>query len=149
MWKIHIPQIKEEIYSLLIRRGLFPEEQKECCKWTRDIGELLCIDPYILRESKTRRKKTSYGIDWLQKGMSAELDNKQSQNVQDIRRSHKLYRENHWNLESGVDSRKKRLNWGENPESDLAGRCAITITFCNSDDATQSHTQEMHRQIKT
>ena len=32
------------------------------------------------------------------------LDNKLSQNVQDIRRRHKLYRENHENQKSGIDS---------------------------------------------
>ena len=34
----------------------------------------------------------------------------------------------------------KKLNWDENPERNMPGRCAITITICNSDDATQSHT---------
>ena len=32
MWKIFTAQIREEIYYLLIRRGLFPEEHKECHK---------------------------------------------------------------------------------------------------------------------
>ena len=33
-----------------------------------------------------------------------------SQNVQDIRRSHKLYQESHGNLENGTDSRRKKLS---------------------------------------
>ena len=35
-----------------------------------------------------------------------------SRNVQNIRWSHKLYRENHENLESGIDSRRKKLPRG-------------------------------------
>ena len=32
----------------------------------------------------------------------------------------------------------KKLSWGENPESDFPGRCAITIILYNNDDAHQS-----------
>ena len=34
---------------------------------------------------------------------------------------------------------EKKLIRCENPERNLPERCAITITICNSDDATQSH----------
>ena len=57
-------------------------------------------------------EKSTHGLDWLQKGIGygpAKLDNKLSQNVQNIPWSHKLYRENHENLESGIDSRRKKL----------------------------------------
>ena len=37
------------------------------------------------------------------------LDNKMSQNEQHITGSHKLYRENHENLESGIDSKRTKL----------------------------------------
>ena len=70
----------------------------------------------------------------------AKLKNRQSQNVQDIQGSHKVYRENHEKLERGIDSKKEKLSWGENPERNLLGRCAITITICNKDYATQSYT---------
>ena len=33
----------------------------------------------------------------------------------------------------------KKVRWGENP-GDIPGRCVITITICDSDDATESHT---------
>ena len=62
-------------------------------------------------------EKSSYGLAWLQKGIwhgSAKLDNKLLQNVQNIRCSHKPYRENHKNLESGIDSRRKVLSWSKN-----------------------------------
>ena len=55
-------------------------------------------------------EKSSYGLDWLQKGIwhgSAKLDNKLPQNVQNITRSHKLYREKYENMESGIDSWRK------------------------------------------
>ena len=56
MWKILTVQIREEIYHSLTRRGLFPDEQKECCKGSRGTAELLCMDQHILDESKTRRQ---------------------------------------------------------------------------------------------
>ena len=56
MWKILTAQIREEIYYSLTKRGLFPDEQKGCCKGSRGTAELLYIDQHILNESKTRRK---------------------------------------------------------------------------------------------
>ena len=56
MWKILTAQIREEIYDSLTSHGLFPEEQKGCCKGSRGTGELLCTDQHILNDSKTRRK---------------------------------------------------------------------------------------------
>ena len=53
MWKILTAQIREEIYSSLTSRGLFPEEQKGCCKVSRGTGELLYIDQHILYESNS------------------------------------------------------------------------------------------------
>ena len=37
-------------------RGLFPDEQKGCCKGSRGTAELLYIDQHILNEKNTRRK---------------------------------------------------------------------------------------------
>ena len=56
MWKILTAQIREEIYHSLTSRGLFPEEQKGCCKGSRGTAELLYIDKHIIDESKKRRK---------------------------------------------------------------------------------------------
>ena len=87
MWKILTAWIREEIYYSLTSHGLFPEEQKRCCKGTRGTAELLYIDQNILNVSKTRRKKSSYGLDWLQNGIwygSAKLNNKLPQNVQNM-----------------------------------------------------------------
>ena len=56
MWKILTAQIRKEIYYLLTSRGLFPDEQKGCCKGSRVTAELLFIDQNILNESKNRWK---------------------------------------------------------------------------------------------
>ena len=56
MWEILTVQIREEIYYSLTSRGLFPDEQKWCCKGSRGTAELLYIGQHILNESKTRRK---------------------------------------------------------------------------------------------
>ena len=56
MWIVLTAQIREEIYYSLTSRGLFPDEQKGCCKGSRGIAELLYIDLHILNDSNTRRK---------------------------------------------------------------------------------------------
>ena len=56
MWKILTAQIRGGIYYSLTSRGLFPEEQKGCCKGSGGTAELLYLDQHILNESKTRRK---------------------------------------------------------------------------------------------
>ena len=59
MLKILTAQIKEEIYYSLTSRGLFPKEQKCCCKGFRGTADLLYIDRLILNVSKVRRKYLS------------------------------------------------------------------------------------------
>ena len=63
MWKILTAQIREEIYYSLTSLGLFPDEQKGCCKGSRGTAELLYIDKQILDESRTRRKNLA--IAWI------------------------------------------------------------------------------------
>ena len=55
MCKILTAQIWEEIYNSLTNRGLFPEEQKRCCKGSRGTAELLYKDQHILNQGKIRR----------------------------------------------------------------------------------------------
>ena len=55
-WKILTAQIREEMYYSLISYGLFPHEQKGCCKGSSGTADLLYIDKHILNESKNRRK---------------------------------------------------------------------------------------------
>ena len=133
MLKILMVQITEEInYSL--RRSRKTERM-----------------PHPQGQQK-KMKKCSYGMDWCRKGLQydpTKLDNRLFQNVQDIQWSHSVYWEYHEKLESGPDSRRKKLNWGETPERNLPGRFTITIIIFDSDDVTESHTWEMHRQIQT
>ena len=80
-------------------------------------------------------EKFSYGLDWLQKGIwhsSTKLDNNLPQNVQNITWSHKLYED----LESGADSRRKKLSWNKDPKRYFPRRCTIILTIHNSRDAT-------------
>ena len=56
MRKILTAEIREGIYYSLKSRGLFPDEQKWCRKWSRGTTDLLYIDKHILNESKNRRK---------------------------------------------------------------------------------------------
>ena len=143
MWKILTAQIREEIYDSLTSRGLFPDEQKGCCEESRGTAEFLYIDQPIRNESKTRPKKSSNGLNWLQKDIwysPAMLDYKLPQNVQNIRWSKKLYQENHENLESGFYRWRKKLGWNKDPKRYISRRCTITITIHNCHDATSPHT---------
>ena len=70
------------------------------------------------------------------------LDNRPSQNVQDTGRSYDVHRGNH---------EKCRMGWtaGENTlievkiERYIHDTCAINVSICNRNDATQSDTKEM------
>ena len=56
-----------------------------------------------------------------------------SQNVQNIRWNHKLYRENHENPESGIDRRREKFSWNKDPKRYIPRRCTITISIYNCD----------------
>ena len=85
---------------------------------------------------------TVHCIDWLHKGLygSSILDNRFSENVQDIRQSHKIHYRNHEKLESRIDSKKINVSRGENLERYLPGSCVFAITILNSNGATQLNT---------
>ena len=61
--------------------------------------------------TRVRRDEKNLSMAWIYNknvyDMVLQSCIKLSQNVQDIRRSHKVYQENHRNLESGIDSRGK------------------------------------------
>ena len=52
-------------------------------------------------------------------------------------------------MDSGIDKKREKFSKSEDLERYISGRCTFIITICNSDDATQPHTQVMHRGIKT
>ena len=118
-----ISKIREEIDYSLTNYGLFPDEQKGYRKGPRGAGYLLYIDQLILNESKIRWKNLSMAwIDYKKThGMVQQSWKINSQNVQNIRWSHKLYRENHENLENGIVSRRKKLSWKEGPQRKFQG----------------------------
>ena len=123
---------KEKIYYSLTSRGLFPDEQKGCRKGSRCTAELLYIDQHILNESKTIRKNLAMA--WI--------DFKKAYDM--VPRSWiihclKMYKISHEVinfLESGTDSRRKKLSWNKDPKRDFPWRCTITFTIHNSHDAT-------------
>ena len=104
--KIVTAHIRVEIYYTLISYELFSKEQKECYKGTRGTGEL--------RATRAKRDgKCRFGVDCIQKSIRydpSKLDYRLSENVQNIRRSHKVYRPNHRKLESGTDSNRKKFS---------------------------------------
>ena len=83
-----------------------------------------------------KMEKSSYCHDWQQKGIgygSTKLDNILSQN---ITWRHKLHRKDHANLESGADSRRKKLTWKKDLKRDFSKRNTITLTIHNRHEAT-------------
>ena len=133
MWKILTAQIRENkprivpwrterIPQRIQRHSRITLHRSTHPKWKQD-----------------KTEKSSYGLDWLRKGIwygSTKLDNTLSQNVQNITWSRKLHRKNHPNLESGVDSKRKKLSWNKDPKRHFPRRCPITLTIHNSNDAT-------------
>ena len=81
------------------------------------------------------RKNLGIVVDWLQKGILYGPANKLPQNVQNIKWSHKLYRENHENLKNGIGNRKEEFIWSEDTKRYIPRRCNISVIICNSDDA--------------
>ena len=151
MWKILTAQIREEIYHSLTSRGLFPDEQKGCCKGSRGTAELLYIDQHILNESKTTRKNQAMAwIDYKKAYMFPHSW---------IINSLKMYKisqevihfidKNYENQESWIDNRRKKISWSKDPKRDFLRRCSITLTIHNCHDATKPHTQKMHSRIQT
>ena len=50
-----------------------------------------------------------------------------------------IYREDHANLESGIDCRKTKLTRGKYKKRHIPDGCTITITIFDSHNATQPH----------
>ena len=147
MWKIRMEQTKEEIYYSLISCRLFPEVRKDAASGP-DEQDIY----YTLINTSSRIVKRDAEIFlWCWSIIKSIWYGpaKLSQNVLDITQSHKVHRGNHEKLESGNDNWSKKLNWGKNPERYIPGRWTITITICDSDNAIQSLTWEMHRRIQT
>ena len=137
MWKILTSQIRGEIYNPLTSCRLFIEEQKGCRKGSRGTGELLSIDQHILNECKTRRKKLPMA--WID---YKKVDDMVQQSwIINCLKMYKISDEVINFIEKTMNTWRVELTTGgksssENSESYIPGRCIITITFSNSDDAT-------------
>ena len=116
------------IRNLLLAHMLgifFPEEQKRDNKKKKD---LLCIDP---QSSQNKTEEWSHWMDWeedLWYG-PANLDNRVSENTQNIQKHRKLHHEYQGKLEGGIDNRKTNLNKGKNPMRHLPKKLAFTTAF--------------------
>ena len=119
---------KKAIYYSLTSCGLFPEEKNGCRKESRVMRELLYIDQYILNESKTRRKNLAM-TDKKAHMFPTKLDNKLPQNVQSIRWSHKLYRENYEIPVSGIDCWRAMFSWSKGPKRYISRRYTFMLLF--------------------
>ena len=134
MWKILTAQ-NREIYYSLISRGIFLDEQKRYRKRTSGIEELLYINQHILNESKTRRKNLAI----------ARIDYKKvydmvNQNwILHYLKMYKMPEQVIQFIEKTIDSKRKKHSKGKDPKRHIPGRCTITITICDSHDATQPH----------
>ena len=143
MWKILTAQIRKKDLLLANKPRIVP--------WrTERMPQRIQRYSGITLQDKT--EKSSYGLDWLQKGIwyaPTKLDTTLSQNVQNITWSHKLHRTDHENLESGPDSKRKKQSWNKDPKRHFPRRCTITLTIHNSHDVTEPHAQKMHCRIQT
>ena len=105
----------------------------------RETGDLQYIDQNILKESKAKQKNIV--VAWTTKKSQwfgpANLDYRMSENVQNIRRSHKIHLKSRERLGSGIKNRKKNFNVSESSERHLPGRYAVDLTVCYNNDATQ------------
>ena len=128
MWKILTTQKREKIYYSLTSCRLFSEEQKRCRSGK---AELLYIDQHILNKSRTRR--INQAIAWIDYKKFMTWSRKAASKCT---KSHKLYQENHENMASWIDSRKKKLNWNKVSKRYFSRRCPITLTIHYCHDAT-------------
>ena len=88
----------------------------------------LYINQHILNENKTRRKNLA--IAWIDcKNAYNMVQQRRMYKMYKISDEVKLYRENHENLESGIDSRRENLSWNTEPKWFIRRKCTITITI--------------------
>ena len=108
MLKILKAQIRGEINYSLVCRGWFPDEQKWWREVTRGKDDLVYVDQDILEEIKAWQKNVV--VAWIDnKKANAILDSRLSENVQDLRQSHKIYQRSYEKLESEINCRRKSL----------------------------------------
>ena len=132
---------------LLESQGLFPEEQKRWRKRIRETNDLLFIGICILKETKTRKKILAMSqMDSKNNSHDpVNVDNRMSENVQDIRKSYKVHHKTCGKLESRIISRRTYTCRGKNPKRHLSGRLIFNTTIFYSN--SELYTEEMQRRF--
>ena len=126
--------------SRIVQRGTERMPQR-----SRGTRELLYIDQHILNENKTRRKNLPMA--WIDNKKAYDMV-PQSWIINCLKMykiCHKLYQENHENLDSETDSMREKLSWSEDQKRYISRRFTLTVTIHNCDDATKQHTQKINR----
>ena len=107
IWKILTTQINEEIYYLLKIWEIFSEVHKRRRKGTKGTDDVLYIDQQIcIHDIDRLQNRLWYGL--------AHLDNRISENVQNIQQIHKLHDESHERLEGGIYCWRTKSSRSEN-----------------------------------
>ena len=87
---------------------------------------------------QNQTEKFSSDLDWLRKsiwyGQQSWIIN--CLKMYKISHEVKLYRENHENLESGINSRRKKLCWSKGLKKYISRRCTVIVAIQNCDDST-------------
>ena len=112
MWKILTAQIRGELL-LADKLQIVPWGKERMPQRIQRHRRATLHWSAQLQREQDETEKSSYGLDWQQKDIwysPTKLDNKLPKNGQNIRWSHKLYRENHENLESGIDSKGEKFS---------------------------------------
>ena len=139
MWKILMAQIREKIYYSLISREIFLDKQKGCRKRTRGTEDLYIQINTSSTKVKTKRKKNlamackkAYDMvpqSWIQHCLK--MYKIPDQVVQFIEKTMGT-----WKVELTA---KGKFHRSKDPKRHILWRCTITITICDSHDATQPH----------
>ena len=132
-WPITCLSMMQKILTaqIIISQGLFCEEQKRCHRETRGRGDLLYIDKHILNDSKTKRKNVALARINCKKAYYIVPQN--CLKIYNITDKVMKFIKKTMNNRSGIDWRRKRFSWGENPERDIPGRCVVIFTiWCHS-----------------
>ena len=117
----------EHIESTNMGRDLLLDNKLRTVPWGtekthkeyRVTAEIFYIYQHIINESKTRRKDQAMA--WIDNKKAYDIVTQSwiiycHKKVQNIRWSHKLFREIYENLESGIGSRREKLSWTEDPD---------------------------------
>ena len=133
-----------------MRRGLFPD--KRMPQRIQRHSRVTLHRSTHPKWKQEQTEKSNYGLYRLQTGIwyyFAKLDNKLSQNVQNITRNHKLHRKTMKNWRVELTAGGKKFGRNKDPKRDFPRRCTATPTIHNCYDATNPHTQKMHGRIQT